>query len=97
STNNLYSDQEFLQWLHARYGFTLGLIHVREFGIDDLAVHLWPSHLSEVLLPREDRHQLWPNRSEMCCSIYNWIAEENFVIDHFNAYWAGPDGEIHSS
>jgi hypothetical protein len=40
---------------------------------------------------------LWEARWVRCYHVNLWLRDKSFVIDYGNDYWAGPDGEIHSS
>lgn len=93
-----YNQQELLECVEARCGFTLDLIHVREFSDEEVAVHLWPSHYRDIIRTHAgDPFQVWETRWGQHKFLHDWIRSENFVIDRGNDYYAGPDGVIHSS
>jgi uncharacterized protein (TIGR02996 family) len=98
-TYETYNREELLEYLRREFGFEPALIHVREFTTDEgLAVHLWPYFAECLANPDEigppSTEEEWRELGEQA---WRWLAKGNFVIDWGNDYWAGPDGEIHSS
>jgi uncharacterized protein (TIGR02996 family) len=89
-----------LEFLSREFGFELALAHAREFVTEGgLVVQLWPGHYAEELANPDEIH---PYSSEgdwrtLGGQLYTWLERGNFVIEWGNDYWAGPDGQIHSS
>jgi uncharacterized protein (TIGR02996 family) len=92
-------DREVLDRLHGRLGFQAGLIHVKEFETETgLAVHHLPDHLTELAgSPDEPPHWVGEEERGFARDLSGWLQSKDFVIDWGNDYWAGPDGQIHSS
>src|SRR5262249_52042978 len=81
-------------------GFEPGLIRVKEFaGPENLSVYLFPLYYLGVLdnpdspAPSVDEEF----RQIVGSYIHRWLRNGDFVLDWTNDFWAGPDGEIHSS
>jgi uncharacterized protein (TIGR02996 family) len=90
-----YHEGELQQYLRKEFGFELGLIHVKAFGVEgDPAVHVY--HHTDILENPDDPPD-WVSREEDCASLHRWLEGGNFVIDWGNNYFAGPDGTIYSS
>jgi uncharacterized protein (TIGR02996 family) len=95
-----YNKAEFLDVLRKEIGFTPGLIRVKKFACDydlsELTVYRFDD--LEVLaspdtLPPYHTEPRWSYAQ----GIHSWLERGDFVVYRNNHYFAGPDGEIHSS
>jgi uncharacterized protein (TIGR02996 family) len=85
--------------LEEKYGFVPGLIRVREFRTEELAIYVhrkgagyWLNDL-DAFLARTTEDQ----RRDLGEDLHSWLGRGNFVIDAGNDYLADFRGEIHSS
>jgi uncharacterized protein (TIGR02996 family) len=81
-------------------GFVPGTAFVREFEFsqdeDYLGVQLWGTYGSIVEEP--DAQMEDAEYEEACATLHKyWMKGGNFVIRFGNDYWAGPDGQIHTT
>jgi hypothetical protein len=97
---NETDSEELLPYLLRELGFELGLIHVKEVAApEELSIHLIPAFYLGVL-ENPDSPVAHPDeefRQVVGSYIHRWLRHGDFVLDWTNDFWAGPDGEIHSS
>jgi uncharacterized protein (TIGR02996 family) len=100
-----YNEAEMLEYLLAEFGFRPGLIHVKEFCVDQddrgfLSVDLHDGNYAQFIespdtLPQYANEE---ERREIGAKIHRWLRQGDFVVcGGGDAWWAGPDGYVHST
>jgi hypothetical protein len=92
-------EAEFNDYLRRAFGFTLGLIHVREFHIpkEMLAVYRLPKFYQEFLDDPNGPTFDDELRQSLPDLIKRWREEGRFVLEWGNDFWLDSNGEVTDS
>lgn len=85
------------EYLQGDFGFKSGMICVREFATDRVAIFPLPAHYREFVHHPETSSFDDAQRERFPVYIKEWIENEEFVLLWGNDYWLDKNGEVTSS
>ena len=91
------NDEELHRWLAERYGFSAGLIRIKQFYDPDadFDIEPFPHHFEDLIAG--DRNFTRADRERYPRYIREWCQERAFVLKSCNDYWLDDAGEVTSS
>jgi hypothetical protein len=88
---------ELQEYLRDEFGFEPGVIHVRAFVTDRVAIFPLPGHYQEFVDDPESPSFDTDQRERFPGYIEEWVEGEEFVLLWGNDYWLDKNGEVTSS